>query len=116
MTLFLQTQNLQLPTCLNYTNLQRALDHGGLLIKLPPHSQRNFEFFNLLSPGRGDTRHTELAIPGEGKEIDVKKSRTRLAFPLDYFSSEVVLPKVCVFQIEAKLELLLLYKGSNQRR
>jgi len=111
-----EVRDVQLPSCLNSDNLARALNHGGLLIKIPPHSQRSYDYFNLLSPGRGDTRHTELTIPDGGADIDVKKSRTQLAFPPGYFRDDLPLPKVCVFQIDAKLELLLFYKGNNQKR
>eukprot|EP00917_Polyrhabdina_sp_WS-2016_P015142 GHVP01032984.1.p1 GENE.GHVP01032984.1~~GHVP01032984.1.p1 ORF type:complete len:611 (+),score=81.15 GHVP01032984.1:2254-4086(+) len=111
-----EVREVPLPTCLHSENLGRALSHGGLLIRIPSHSQRMFDHFNLLSPGRGDTRHTELAIPDGGEDIDVKKSRTQLAFPTCYFPENVPLPKVCVFQIDAKLELLLFYRGNNQKR
>eukprot|EP01069_Polyplicarium_translucidae_P007332 Polyplicarium_translucidae@DN3091_c0_g1_i1.p1 len=111
-----EVRDVHLPACLNSDNLGRALAHGGLLVRLPPHSQKNFDYFNLLSPGRGDTRHTELSIPDGGVGIDVKKSRTHLAFPPNFFPDTIPLPKVCVFQIDAKLELLLFYRGNSQKR
>ncbi|OII78076.1 hypothetical protein cand_037240 [Cryptosporidium andersoni] len=108
-------QAIDLPSCLNSENLDRALRFGGLLVRIPPYNQKSYEYFNLLSPGRGDTRHTQLVIPDGERDIDVKKSRTSLALP-DFLIEDIPLPKVCVFQIEAKLELLLLYRGCSSKR
>ncbi|KAK6587581.1 hypothetical protein RS030_91526 [Cryptosporidium xiaoi] len=108
-------QAIDLPTSLNSDNLYRALRFGGLLVRIPPYNQKSYEYFNLLSPGRGDTRHTQLIIPDGERDIDVKKSRTSLALP-DFLVEDIPLPKVCVFQIEAKLELLLLYRGCSSKR
>ncbi|KAH8584031.1 uncharacterized protein ELE39_002789 [Cryptosporidium sp. chipmunk genotype I] len=108
-------QTIDLPTCLNSDNLYRALRFGGLLVRIPPYNQKSYEHFNLLSPGRGDTRHTQLVIPDGERDIDVKKSRTSLALP-EFLVEDIPLPKVCVFQIEAKLELLLLYRGCSSKR
>eukprot|EP01054_Gregarina_sp_Poly1_P002175 Gregarina_sp_Poly_1__2174@NODE_1578_length_3802_cov_127_223829_g1043_i0_p2_GENE_NODE_1578_length_3802_cov_127_223829_g1043_i0NODE_1578_length_3802_cov_127_223829_g1043_i0_p2_ORF_typecomplete_len397_score39_51_NODE_1578_length_3802_cov_127_223829_g1043_i04951685 len=93
-----------LDSSLNVNNLQRALEHRGILLRTPKAEEKGHAApFNLQAPGKSDTRWSEVVL--NGRPLRVKRCRASLAV------YHAPCPRICIFYVTADLTMILFYHG-----